>query len=78
MTADWIPNIIGLERYQSDDACMPLDQSAVNAAWLLHACICSAHQRIRAMGSVSALASLRFFLPCNKAKFKGQFKILVQ
>ncbi len=26
----WIPNIIGSECCQSDDACMPLDQSAVN------------------------------------------------
>ncbi len=34
----WIPNIIGLEYCQSDDACMPLDQSAVNCC-LIVACL---------------------------------------
>ncbi len=34
----WIPNIIGLEYCQSDDACMPLDQSAVSCC-LIVACL---------------------------------------
>ncbi len=71
----------------NDDACMPLDQSAVNltmpvchwirALSLLPDCCMFAFgaliNAIRSMGSVSA-----FFLPSSKAKFKGQFKILVQ
>ncbi len=54
-------NIIGLEYCHSDDACMPLDQSAVNCClWLLHAKFSfgfgALNNAIRSMGSVNVLA----------------------
>ncbi len=54
-------NIIGLEYCHLDDACMPLDQSAVDCClWLLHAKFAfgfgALNNAIRSMGSVSALA----------------------
>ncbi len=74
------PNIIGLEYCHSDDACMPLDQSAVNCCLLIVACkvciwIWSAKQCHWINGCCQyCFGKVRLFLPC---KFKGQFKILV-
>ncbi len=77
--AHWIPNIIGPEYCQSEDACMSLDQSAVNCC-LIVACL---HEELSSMPLDQRALSLlwqghAFFLPCKKAKFKGQFEILVQ
>ncbi len=79
----WIPNIIGLEYCQSDDACMPLDQSAVNCCLIVACLHLERSSTPLDQWALSVLWQcnafyLFIFLPCNKAKFKGQFKILVQ
>ncbi len=79
----WIPTIIGLEYCQSDNACMPLDQSAVNCC-LIVACLylerssMPLDQWALLVLSQGKAFFFFFFLPCNKTKFKGQLKILVQ
>ncbi len=88
----WCLYDIGSEHCQSNNDCMPLDQSAVNLmmpVWhwiralsmLLDCCMLVFAALINALDQW-ALSMLwhgnASFLPCNKAKFKGQFKILVQ
>ncbi len=71
-------NIIRLEYCHSDDACMPLDQSAVNCClWLLHAKFSFGFGALNNAiidGFCQCFGKVRLFLPC---KFKSQFKILV-
>ncbi len=71
------PNIIGLEYCYSDDACMALDQSAVNIClWLFHAKFAfgfgALNNAIRSIGSLSVLARYGFFF--GRASSKANLK----